>query len=178
METVENNLYTEGYYERGENSNYHGYKDDILYERLADFIVEKFDPDTFLDVGCAKGFLIKHLRDRGVDAYGVDISKYACDVSEVKRFIDNEDFINYRPRKNFDIVFSQDMLEHISEDRIDDYISRMFSCGYHQFHIITTSEHNCGGDNTHKTIKELNWWKNKFNKDDLIINKLADIINV
>ena len=30
-----------------------------------------------LDIGCAKGFLIKDLLDLGLDAYGLDISEYA-----------------------------------------------------------------------------------------------------
>jgi SAM-dependent methyltransferase len=30
-----------------------------------------------LDVGCAKGFLVRHLRELGVDAWGCDVSEYA-----------------------------------------------------------------------------------------------------
>jgi hypothetical protein len=37
----------------------------------------KSRPATVLDAGCAWGLLVEALRDRGIDAYGVDISKYA-----------------------------------------------------------------------------------------------------
>ena len=33
--------------------------------------------DRVLDIGCAKGFLVKDLLDLGIDAYGVDVSEYA-----------------------------------------------------------------------------------------------------
>lgn len=44
---------------------------------------------TVLDVGCAKGFLVKALRDLGVEAYGVDVSEYAVNSAEasIRRFL-------------------------------------------------------------------------------------------
>jgi 2-polyprenyl-3-methyl-5-hydroxy-6-metoxy-1,4-benzoquinol methylase len=35
------------------------------------------DGREVLDVGCAKGFLVRHLRSLGIDAWGCDISEYA-----------------------------------------------------------------------------------------------------
>ncbi|MBA2320135.1 MAG: class I SAM-dependent methyltransferase [Deltaproteobacteria bacterium] len=32
-----------------------------------------------LDIGCAKGFLVRHLRELGVDAWGSDVSAYAIE---------------------------------------------------------------------------------------------------
>lgn len=55
---------------------------------LADKILKKFERSGLklagkkvLDVGCAHGFLVKHLSLLGVEAYGMDISDYA--VSQV-----------------------------------------------------------------------------------------------
>lgn len=44
---------------------------------LADRIVADMRPARVLDAGCAIGLLVETLRDRGVDARGVDISDYA-----------------------------------------------------------------------------------------------------
>ena len=33
--------------------------------------------DKVLDIGCAKGFFVNDLVDKGIDAYGIDISSYA-----------------------------------------------------------------------------------------------------
>ena len=48
-----------------------------MWVRRAEFIVEKFNPKTFLDIGCAYGELVKALHDLGVEAYGIDGSDYA-----------------------------------------------------------------------------------------------------
>jgi hypothetical protein len=44
---------------------------------VGDRIVAALAPSTSLDVGCAFGFLVEALRDRGVDASGTDVSEYA-----------------------------------------------------------------------------------------------------
>lgn len=47
------------------------------FGRLADRIVADMRPSRVLDAGCAIGLLVETLRDRGVDAWGVDLSDYA-----------------------------------------------------------------------------------------------------
>jgi SAM-dependent methyltransferase len=44
---------------------------------VADAIVAQLRPATVLDAGCAKGFLVAALRERGVDATGFDVSEVA-----------------------------------------------------------------------------------------------------
>lgn len=46
-------------------------------ESIAERIVNDLQPKTVLDAGCAMGHLVAALRDRGVEAYGIDISEYA-----------------------------------------------------------------------------------------------------
>src|SRR5437868_9639087 len=59
-----------------------------FFGRIADEIISRVNPRTVLDVGCAKGFLVECLRDRGVDAFGFDISDYAIGEirSDIKQF--------------------------------------------------------------------------------------------
>jgi len=67
--------------------NYYAHDLGLPYERndhwlgffgtVADRIVAELAPATSLDVGCAFGFLVEALRDRGVDATGNDFSEYA-----------------------------------------------------------------------------------------------------
>ncbi len=40
-----------------------------------------FNPKRVLDVGCAKGFLVKACREQGMEAWGVDVSEYALATS-------------------------------------------------------------------------------------------------
>ena len=58
-----------------------------FFHLVAEQIIEELHPLTFLDAGCALGFLVEQLRELGVDARGFDISEFAissapeaCDV--------------------------------------------------------------------------------------------------
>ena len=48
-----------------------------FFGSIAQEIVARISPRTVLDAGCAMGMVVEALRDRGVEAYGVDVSDYA-----------------------------------------------------------------------------------------------------
>ena len=85
---------------------------------IADRIVADFAPKTVLDAGCAMGYLVAALRDRGVEAYGVDISKYAISKvrEDVKPFCTVGSLTEELPPelpKHFDLVTNIEVLEHL-----------------------------------------------------------------
>ena len=43
-----------------------------MWNRRAEFVLEKFSPKIALDVGCASGEFVKSMIDIGIDAYGID----------------------------------------------------------------------------------------------------------
>ena len=89
-----------------------------MWVRRAEFIVEKFNPKTFLDIGCAYGELVKALNDLGVDAYGIDGSEYAVASADdsIKNKIFkvnlNSDKLPFEDKK-FDMLGSFYSVEHI-----------------------------------------------------------------
>ena len=91
-----------------------------MWVRRAEFIKEKFNPKTVLDIGCAYGELVKGLIDLGIDAYGVDGSDYAINNSDPsirsKLFKVN---LNSDPlpfdNKFFDVIGSFYSVEHIHD---------------------------------------------------------------
>src|SRR3954453_22871443 len=52
-----------------------------FFAGVADGIVRDLHPTSVLDAGCAMGFLVEALRERGVEAWGLDVSEFA--ISQV-----------------------------------------------------------------------------------------------
>lgn len=72
--------YGEMYFDGAREYGYGGYRYDGRWRTVAKDIVDHFNlkpGDRVLDVGCAKGFLVKDLLELGIDAYGIDVSRYA-----------------------------------------------------------------------------------------------------
>ena len=124
-------LYDEQYYSSG-------YGGPVSYERneywlgffhaIADQVVRSLQPGRVLDAGCAKGFLVEALWERGVEAYGIDISEYA--IAQVRR-----DMQAYCRRASltepiegtFDLVTCLEVLEHISEAEVRQALGNLTS---------------------------------------------------
>src|SRR5438128_1045512 len=73
-----NSIYGEYYYQNYNDQPY--VRDEVwlnFFGRIADRIVSDIQPASVLDAGCATGFLVEALRQRGVAAFGVDVSEYA-----------------------------------------------------------------------------------------------------
>ncbi len=104
-----------------------------FFHNLRDFLRAFFitiflKPKKVLDVGCGLGYLIKWLRYFGVDAYGIDFSKYALDLADkqVKPFIKLADAKKIPFKDNsFDLVLSYDFLNHVDQQNLRKVIEEM-----------------------------------------------------
>jgi SAM-dependent methyltransferase len=85
-----------------------------LFGAMADYICTVIAPRTVLDAGCAKGFLVEALRDRGVEAYGVDISEYALRQvrEDVRPFCWQASLAEPLPDR-YDLIVCIETLEHM-----------------------------------------------------------------
>lgn len=77
----------QAYFDGARDYGYGGYRYDGRWIPVARDMVDFFDlkpGDKFLDIGCAKGFLVKDLRAvcPGLDAFGLDVSRYAIEQAE------------------------------------------------------------------------------------------------
>lgn len=97
---------------------------------------------TVLELGCAKGFIVKSLRDLGVNAYGIDISEYAvgqCET-EVASFIQVADVLTHLqnlPSGSFDWIISRDFLNCFTDTQIKKMIPEMNRVAVSQVHLET-----------------------------------------
>jgi ubiquinone/menaquinone biosynthesis C-methylase UbiE len=85
--------YGEAYFDGPREYGYGGYRYDGRWIPVAEDMVRHFDlkpGDRVLDVGCAKGFLVKDLMkvQPGLEAFGIDVSRYAlmrCEAETIGR---------------------------------------------------------------------------------------------
>lgn len=116
-----------------------------------------------LEIGCAKGFMVKDLRDLGVDAYGVDVSQYAIDncEPEVTPYLyvgDARTELSQFSNNEFDLVYSLRFLECVSEIDIPNLISEMKRISKYQFHVVDEQP-----NSDFYLVHDLQWWVNSFN---------------
>tara|TARA_B100000965_G_scaffold308006_1_gene267017 strand:+ start:864 stop:1514 length:651 start_codon:yes stop_codon:yes gene_type:complete len=114
--------YGEMYFDGPRDYGYGGYRYDGRWVPVAKDIVEHFDlkPGArVLDVGCAKGFLVKDLVAVGIDAYGLDVSKYAlmhCEPEVVGRLqIGSCDDLPF-PDASFDAVLAINTIHNLDRE--------------------------------------------------------------
>ena len=106
--------YGEAYFDGPREVGYGGYRYDGRWIPIAEDIVRHFKlkpGDRVLDVGCAKGFLVRDLMQvcPGLEAFGLDISEYAlmhCEPKVVGRLhLGSADKLPF-PDKSFNAVIS------------------------------------------------------------------------
>ncbi len=117
--------YGEEYWDTYDNGE--GYEDSPVWEDMAHIVKDLFGYDaqgndispgkSLIDIGCAHGYLVRHVRRRGIESFGMDISEYAIEEgdSEHLKVWDITDQI-YGPFfgwNNFDFVVCLETLEHI-----------------------------------------------------------------
>ena len=68
---------------------------------------------SYLDFGCAVGFLVNGFRRLGMRCEGYDISEWARKEAEKRGVV----YIPFEPRK-FDVMLAMDVFEHMTDDDI------------------------------------------------------------
>ncbi len=158
-------MYTSQYYHEYAGQGYTEETFGALFEWIADKIVEQFHPKTMLDVGCAHGFLLTRLRDRGVEAYGIDVSEYAIShVPEkyapfcaVASLADGKLPASF-PQK-YDLVYCVEVLEHLYEE--DSQAALEALCSWGDVLYISACP-SAEGDPYHVNAQPMKYWLNRF----------------
>ncbi len=81
---------------------------------ILDAVIDKWNPRTFLDVGCGVGLAMEYLTGKGVECFGIEGSRAAASASPVKNRITIANL--NRPialGRKFDLVWSYEVAEHV-----------------------------------------------------------------
>jgi ubiquinone/menaquinone biosynthesis C-methylase UbiE len=117
--------YGEMYFDGPRDYGYGGYKYDGRWQPVARDIIRHFGlkpGDRVLDVGCAKGFLVRDLLDAlpGLEVFGLDTSEYAlmhCPSEVVGRLhLGTADRLPF-PAASFQCVISLDTVHNLPRER-------------------------------------------------------------
>src|SRR5436853_4320533 len=121
---VSQSFYGREYFEGNKtitDTGYDNYADGDWAYRLALFARDFFAPASALDVGCARGYVVKRLRGWGIPAFGTDYSAYAVQSSpdEVRSLLAQADATALPFRDHsVDLVMCIETLEHLYPDAV------------------------------------------------------------
>lgn len=150
-----------------------GYQDFPINQKKVEYILKKGIKGPVLDVGCAHGYIVKRLREKGINAWGIDISKYAIDHApeDIKQYLRHADATDIPfPDKTFDMAVSFSTLEHIPTEKIEETIKEITRVAKRGIISVTPGDDpHFNEDPSHVTKKPLEWWWKKFPKKFEII---------
>lgn len=137
-------------------------------ETLADQLIQKYGKGKFLDIGTGCGYLVKVLRDKGCEAWGLEVSDYAVENSHgytIKGDVRDIPFKN----DMFDVVYSQGLWEYIPETDIAKAWAECLRVGKHQEHNIDTSTDKAEWSQDFATHKSSEWWQAKLSEPKVLV---------
>lgn len=170
------NLYDYDYYERGIETKKSGYTNfrwmPELTVPMCETIIKTLnitDRDNVLDFGCAKGYIVKALRQLGIKAWGVDVSEYAITNSDpdVRPYLYLEEY-KLQGGREYDWIISKDVFEHIPYEVIDSVLVKLYATCEKLFCVIPlgdSKKYNIPeyeNDTTHIIRESSDWWCDKF----------------
>lgn len=161
--------YPEGYWERGEGSNYTNYGDEIAWPVIWNVMAPRVK-GAVREIACAKGYFVRHGYFMGYDVKGIDISEYAIThhapgVGDVIQQANATDL----PWETAEaqMLFAFEFLEHVYEDEIEQVLSEIDRVTAPDAIIVfkiglAEMDDHCEDDHTHYTQRNREWWENRL----------------
>lgn len=169
--------YDADYFEHGLKSNWdQGYTWPLfqgLFSETAEYLTKMFpEAQSFLDAGCAKGFLVRALFEQGKEAFGFDHSAWAVERAEsaARPFLSLGDFGTVAYDRPFDVLVAMSLLESLTEEQIRAFLPRARGWARQAlFATIPTISPESGLSHTwndrdlsHVTLRDRAWWRERF----------------
>lgn len=118
-------------------------------------------PESVLEFGCGRGYVVKRIDDAGVPCGGIDISTHAnmtgvastvqMDLCKTPWVIDCTDY---------DLAFSLSFLEHVPEELLPHLVAEMQRTCKRGLHGINFEA--SAGDDARCTVRPWKWWRERL----------------
>ena len=121
-------------------------------------------PESVLEIGAARGYIVRRFEQAGIYARGLEISKH-CHLTRVTDAVVEFDIMQTPwPFKDgeFDLCYSIAVMEHIPEEALPKIAAEMARVSKRGLHGIDFGENDDGFDNTHCTLHTREWWLGKL----------------
>jgi len=143
-----------------------GYRDFPIHQVKVDYILSRKPQGKVLDIGCAMGYLVRRLHKAGVDAWGIDVSRYALSQAptDVKPYLKlgSAEHLPFND-KEFDMAVSFSTFEHLPPEMVTRAVmeaGRVANWGI--ISVTPGDDPHFDEDITHKTKQPLSWWRMQF----------------
>jgi SAM-dependent methyltransferase len=132
------------------------------FDRIADAIVARLAPQTVLDAGCGIGLLVRSLRGRGVEAWGIDVSDYAISQvpDEVRAYCSSASITDELDR-DFDLIACIEVVEHLPAHLGREAIENL---ARHTDSILFSSTPDDFDEPTHLNVQPTAHWVEEFGR--------------
>ena len=131
------------------------------------------EAQTYLDIGCAKGFLVRTLREQGKECWGFDHSSWAITHAEadIQPFITLASVDDVHYDRQFDLLMAFEVFGSLTETQLVAFLARarawtqtaLFAT-IPSFHSEAEAQHYQQEDQdlSHITMRSRQWWHELF----------------
>lgn len=139
-------------------------------ESLANSLIRKYGYCRILDIGTGCGHLVKVLREKGADAWGLEFSDHAikntCAVGYVIK-----GSVTDIPFKDgaFDVVHSSGLWTYVPENEVEKANRECWRVAGKQEHNIDHNQTDWQDEYLYDTWKPLDWWKEKLQRPNKVL---------
>jgi len=104
------------------------------YPKMWNYIVDKYDIKSMLDIGCGFGFHLQYFRDiLKIKAIGIEGSSMVAELSNVSENIIAHDYTTGLPSgldDGYDLCWSIEFVEHVDHRFEDNFLDTFSKCKY------------------------------------------------
>lgn len=170
-------LYNAEYWQAMDGGN--GVQDSIMWQDIAFLLHHLFaySPDgsdlagefRHLDLGCGYGYLSRHMQRRGIESWGLDISRHALESapddikSHLQWFDMTKPDISYFGREFARLLTCIETLEHVATEQAPQALKHIWTLlrpgGYAFLAICVEGRPGADSDPTHVNVVPREWWE-------------------